>query len=548
MRAFRDLLALRDLRRLVVAWTVAQTAGYLSTVALLVYAYNASGAALIAAYGVLRAVAGIVVTPVLMAVTVRRGEARVLTVVTAGRGLLLGGAGIGVATGVTPSIVVGLAVVSASMSATFRPTQATVLPLLCRTAHELAAANVTASVADNAAALVGPVLGGLLIGVADTQTGLGVAAVLLMLAAVTVRGLGVPRARHHRVTRRGLRRSARETVTGAVALTRIARPAGLAVLAVAQTFARGAMLVLIVVLALDDLRLPDGSVGYLNAAVGMGGIAGGVVAAGLVRLSRLGRCFTAGVALWGISIVVLAAAPSGLLAFIAIGLVGVANAVEDASVFTLLPRLISPALSAPALGALEILVLLGTGLGSLTSPVLLDHFSVRESLAGVGVALVVLSLAYSRTFVRIDADIVVPDPDVDVLRSLPIFAPLALVIIEELASELERHRFAAGEVVVAEGEYGDRFHVIVEGTARVTVGSEHRRDLHPGDGFGEIALLRDVPRTATITRPGPLQTHAVSRDVFLASVTGNRTSLIRTRDLVDARLASDPVDRSDGLR
>jgi hypothetical protein len=533
------LAALRqpDIRRLELGWglSLAGTFGY--TVAMLAYAYAEGGSGLVAGYGVASTVPGAVLTPLLMGLSDRVGGATVLAATTAVRTVLVGLAGALALTDASAAAVVGLAAGAHSLSATYRPTQATLLPWLARTPAELTAATVTATVAENLAALVGPLLAGTVLALADAPTALLVAAGCLLLATLNVRQVRVPTTAARPGPRRGL---VRETLEGAAALARIGRPAGLVVLAFAQTFVRGALLVLLIVLALDTLGLGEDSIGWLNAAIGLGGLAGGAAAARLVRLNNLGRCFVVGVIGWGTGILALSGAPTGVVAFVALVLVGLANAFQDAPAFILMPRLLGHELAGRALGAFELVVMAGMASGSLLAPVLVDQWGVRASLLATGSALLVLALAYLAPFAAIDRSMPQPPAEAAVLRRVPVFAPLPLVVMEQLALEVEEQHVEDGAAVMQEGEPGDRFFVVLEGSAAVSVAGQPRPDLGPCDGFGEIALLRGVPRTATVTARGPLRLLSIKRDVFLREVSGNLLSAQAAEDLASARLATGP--------
>jgi CRP-like cAMP-binding protein len=126
---------------------------------------------------------------------------------------------------------------------------------------------------------------------------------------------------------------------------------------------------------------------------------------------------------------------------------------------------------------------------------------------------------------RVDAGAVVPGPELAMLRSIPIFAPLPEHVAEQLSWHLTALEVPAGAVVIREGDAGDRYYVVAQGTLAVTVGAEAKRELGPGSSFGEIALLRDVPRTATVTALTDCRLLALERDVFLQAVTGSRRSV-----------------------
>jgi len=528
-----------DIRRLEVGWGLSLAGTFSYTVSLLAYTYAEGGAGLVALYGVVSTVPGAVLTPMLMSVTDRVGSAVALRATTATRAALVSAAAACALLGAPAVLAVALAAAAHALSATFRPTQAVSLPWLARTPGELTAATVTATLVENIAALVGPLLAGTVLALRDAATGIAVSALCLLLATLSMRRLAVPdggRAAASAV-RRGL---VRDALAGGVALVGIARPAGIVVLAFAQTFVRGALLVLMIVLALDTLALGEQSIGWLTAAIGLGGLAGAAAASRAVRLSNLGRCFLVGVAGWGLGVLALAGATTGAVAFAALVGVGVGNAFQDAPAFVLLPRVLGPELAGRALGAFELVVMAGMASGSLVAPLLVDLLGVRVALLVLGSSLLVLAAAYVSPFLTIDREMPQPTAEADLLHTNPVFAPLPVVVIEQLAAELQQHDYADGEVVVREGEPGDRFHVVTGGTAAVSVAGVSRPSLGTGDGFGEIALLRGVPRTATVAADGPLRTVSLARDRFLSEVSGNLLSAERAESLAQQRLAADP--------
>jgi hypothetical protein len=288
------------------------------------------------------------------------------------------------------------------------------------------------------------------------------------------------------VPRRGAKGAgqvAADAARGLAELARVAPPAGLAILTFAQTFIRGALVVLIAVLAVKTLLLGQSAVGWLTAAIGAGGLVGGVVATRFVHVTRLGRAFVAGLLLWGLPLAWLALTPAAAVAYLALIVVGIGNAVED-------------------------------------------------------VGLTLLTLAHARRFVRLDGAMPPPGREVELLRRLAMFASLPLALVELLGTELVPREFDAGTVAVREGEHGDLFYLVVAGTAAVSVQGTPRPALGPGDCFGEIALLRDIPRTATVVADSPLRTLALDRESFLVAVAANTGSRAAADALVTERLAA----------
>jgi hypothetical protein len=539
-----DALQLPDMRRIELGYGMSITGELAGTVALVVYALSAGGAALVAAYAASRTVAGMAVALVLTGLTSRVRRDRLLRWITGVRAVLLAAAALLTAFGQPPAAVIAAGAASSSLAGTYRPLQAAVLPWLVRTPAELAASNAVTAVMENSGALIGPLLAGGLLAVAAPAAAMAAAAGSLAAATVSLLRLAVPDT--PKVRARGAVPVVRDVTSGLAGFWRMAPPGGVAILAFAQTLLRGALVVLIAVLAVHVLALGGSGVGWLTAAFGAGGLAGGAVAAGAVRVTRLGRSFIAGMLLWGLPLALLAVAPAAAIAYLALLVVGIGNAVVDVAAFTLVTRLAGPRTAGKVLGALEFVALAGLATGSILTPPLLHVVGVRGTVALLGGGLAGLALAYAARFRRLDRAMPAPGPEVGLLHHLPMFAPLPLAVTDLLAAEIEPRQFPAGAVVMREGEAGDHFHLIVDGSAAVSVRGTPRPSLQRGDCFGEIALLRDIPRTATVTAEQPLRTLALGREEFLTAVTGNSTSKAAADALAAQRLSTDSLDRNDG--
>jgi hypothetical protein len=533
------------MRRIELGYGISITGELAGTVALVVYAFGTGGAALVAAYAAARTLAGMGVALVLTGLTNRLRRDRLLRWATGLRMVLLTAAALLAAFDQPPAAVLAAGAAGSSLAGTFRPLQAAVLPWLVRTPAELAASNAVTAVMENSGALLGPLLAGGLLAVAAPAAAMAAAAGCLAAAEMSLLRLTVPDAAKHGGL--GAVHVVRDVATGLAEFVRMASPGGVAVLAFAQTLLRGALVVLIAVLAVHVLSLGGSAVGWLNAAFGAGGLAGGALAAGVVRVTRLGRGFIAGMLLWGLPLVFLAVTPAAALAYLALVVVGIGNAVVDVSAFTMVTRLAGPGTAGNVLGALEFVALAGLATGSILTPVLLHAFGVCGTLALLGGGLAGIALAYAVRFSRLDRAMPAPGPRVGLLRHLPMFAPLPLAVTELLAAELEPRQFRAGVVVMREGTAGDRFHLIVEGSAAVSVHGTPRPSLRPGDCFGEIALLRGIPRTATVTAEQPLRTLTLGREEFLTAVTRNSMSKAAADALAARRLSAAAADRGDEL-
>jgi Cyclic nucleotide-binding domain/Major Facilitator Superfamily len=392
--------------------------------------------------------------------------------------------------------------------------------------------------AENAGALLGPALAGLLVALAGAPAAIAMSAGFFVLAGLALRRLALPPTLATAPRRR--LHIFREIAEGISGFIRLPPPGGIAMLLIVQTLLRGALTVLIAVLAVDVLALGEAAVGWLTAAIGVGGLVGGFVAAAVVRVTRLGRTFVAGLLLWGLPLVALALFPSAVVAYLALVLVGIGNAIEDAAGFTMIARLAPPKMVGRVLAASELLALTGIALGSFVAPLLIATIEVGGTLAALGGAVAVLALANLMRFRRLDATMPAPGPELELVRGLPMFANLSLAVSELVTGELRPHRYQPGAVVVREGDIGDEFHLVLAGSAAVTVHGRPRPALGQGDCFGEIALLRDVPRTATITATDTLQTLALGRAEFLTAISGNPLSAAAADAVVTERLAADP--------
>jgi MFS family permease len=216
-------------------------------------------------------------------------------------------------------------------------------------------------------------------------------------------------------------------------------------------------------------------------------------------------------------------------------IIGFANPIVDVNASTILQRLTPDAVLGRVFGALDTGLIAAMALGSVLMPILIHVTGLRWSLVilGLGVAASVLP-AFPRLR-RLDQLLGEPD-GLPLLRTIPMFSPLEPKKLEALAQQLGRREVAAGEAVIREGEDGDRFYVVESGRTTATHGGQVLSSQGPGDPFGEIALLRDVPRTATVTADEPSVLLFLERDAFLAAVRGDDEVSTRADDLVSRRI------------
>jgi hypothetical protein len=176
------------------------------------------------------------------------------------------------------------------------------------------------------------------------------------------------------------------------------------------------------------------------------------------------------------------------------------------------------------------------GLGAIAAPLMISVMGIRATLIVTGAVLPVLAALLWTRISALDGEALAPIRELDLLRAIPIFKPLPAPAIDQLASSLIPVQATAGSEIVRQGEPGDRFYVIASGEVDVAIDGRPIGMLGPGEHFGEIALLRDVPRTATVRARTDTELYALERDEFLSAVTGHAASAEAADAIVSSRL------------
>jgi MFS family permease len=532
--ALRRVLVNPDIRRALVAWMLGYAAEWAWLVALWVYAYQTSGVVAVGVLGLARTLPAALLSPALSTLTDRLPRHRVLLAVHLGRATLVGFAALALVTGLPPLVVYAMAPLDALLGVLHRPTHMPLMPALARSPEELVASNVASSTFEGIGTLAGPALGGLLVAYATASWGFAVPALLFGIAALSVSGIHASQALRSDVPRGGL---AATLFGGISALFRYPRAGLIVGLFWAQIIVRGLLNVLLVVAAVDLLNIGEQGVGYLNSAIGAGGFIGVLATVTLVSRRRMAEPFAIGLVLWGTPILLIGLLPLAPAAVPFLAVLGLGNAVLDVAGFTIMQRNVPNAVRGRVFGVLESGVMLGTGIGSGLAPLLLAVLDVRGALIATGLILPTLAVLTWRWVARADADAVIPERELALLRGVPMLSPLPMTILEQVAGDLVEVSYAEGEPIIREGEVGDRFYILASGRTSVTSDGEARGELGPGDSFGEIALVRNVPRTASVVAIGEVAAFALDRDAFCAAVSGDLRSTRAAEDVVDHRLA-----------
>lgn len=535
LAAFRALSANGQLVRLLTGYGLFVSTELAVWIAMLVYAYSRGGATLAGLIAVAQLAPAAVLAPIAAAAADRRSPLLLLTA-----GYLVQAVGMGATAAAIASrmpVVAYLAAVVASTAvATTRPAQAAVIPAISATADQLTAANVVAGWLE----AIGLVVAGSFVGVLTWLGGLAsVFAVCAGLGAVAV--LLVAKLKVPALSASG--ESGSQTVSslrdGLRLVATRPRLRLLVTLLTGWAVIVGALDLLIVVVAINVLGRTQAWVGYLNTAYGAGAVLAAAVSAALVG-RRLGKPVLGSALALSASMALLAvnAGLAGTMALLAA--VGASSQLLAVAARTLLQRSVSPHLISRIFGIQEGLYMAGLAVGAMLVPLLVHLGGSTLALIGTAAILPLAALACGRSLLRLDAEAPVPVVEIALLRSLPLFAELPVPVIEGLAAALTQLEVAAGTVLIRQGDEGDAYYAIASGELDAVQDGKFLRRCGRGDGVGEIALLHDVPRSASIIARTPAIVYELKREPFLAAVLGHTPTRLRATRIADSRIATRP--------
>jgi MFS family permease len=532
LHAFGSLAANRALVRVLAGYVLFVLTEYAVWIAMLVFAYTRGGAAIAGLVAVVQLVPAAVVAPLVAPIADRRSPVVLLT----GGYLVQAAAMAATAAAViadVPLAAYAAAVVASTAVTTTRPAQSALVPSVAATPDQLTAANVVVGWLEAAGLAVAGLLAGTLILLAGVGSVFAVCAGLGLAAALLVAGLRVAPLVSPGQDANGLLSGVREGLRLAVRRPRLRL---MLALLTAEAVVMGALDLLVVILAISVLDRPQAWAGYLNFAFGAGAVLAATMSAALVG-RRLGR-----------PILAAALVLSGALAALAFGLglagtvallivAGASHALLEVATRTLLQRSVPPQLIGRIFGVLEGLMMAGYALGALLVPALVHLGGSRLALLGAAAVLPLVAAVGGRALFSLDAETPVPVVQIALLRSLPLFAELPAPALEGLAVALRPVHLPAGAILIRQGEPGDAYYAIAAGELDVVRDGRWLHRLGRGEGVGEIALLRAVPRTATVIAHTAATVYELDREPFLTAVLGHAPTLRQADRISEARLA-----------
>jgi MFS family permease len=525
-------------------------------VAVIVYAYGRGGALEAGIIACLELAPSVLLAPVVAGLGDRFDRDRVLLGTYATQAILMAATAAALLVGSGSIVVYALAIVTASLVSLSRPVHAAFMPEVSRTPDELTAANVVTGMAESGGSLIGPLGAGLLIGIGGPLAVFAVAAAGCAVAAVAIVDVG------RRIRRpdapAGIRpipvghATADDGMLGAAVpvhglglaggLTAIAadrRLLSVVLIATWCTFLVGAMDILYAVLAIDLMGLGGDAVGFVGALGGVGAIGGAAAGLALVGRERLGGAMIASAALFGLGIAAIGIAPASLATLVLLVTAGLGSGLTAVASQTLIQRLAGDDVLSRVFGLLQGLMMGTTALGALAVPFVVGALDERLTFVVVGLSLPVVALAAGVSLVLGERLPPARAAELRLLRAVPMLGPLSAPVLERLAAAAVRTAARSGATIIRQGDAGDRFFVLASGRVAVTVDGQPAAVLGPGDGFGEIALLRSVPRTGTVTALEDVDLLAIDRGPFIDALTGQaRSATIATR-IAEEHLAAD---------
>lgn len=537
-RAFGITLRAPGLIRAELAFGATTAAEWSFTVALGIVAFLDGGPGRVAVVALLRLVPSAVLAPVATTFADRWPRDRLLVRSSTVLAVSMAGCALVTAVSGSPLVVYGLAVAATIALTPYRAAHSALLPSLCHSVDELVASNLVRGTLESLAVLLGPLVAAVLLAVGGPSAVFVAAGLLASGAGLLAWRLSYERPEPSTTVDEHSIRAA--VLTGLRASVTNRDAFLLMGVAATQTFVRGALNVFVVVLAFDVLDRGDAGVGLLQAAVGLGAVAGAVVAGQMVSGRRLAAWFGGAVALWGLPIAAIGAWPrfGGAIAMLA--LVGLANAVLDVALFTMLGRLVPDGVLARAHGTFESMVAVAVGLGSLAAAAAIEGLGARAALAVIGAILPVLALLLRRRFRHLDSVLSVRQERLDLLQRVPMLRALPLPAVDHLARAATVRTVAPGRPLVHQGALGTAYYVVADGSVDVTDRGDAVRSLGPGEGFGEIALLRGGRRTASVRAGATAATvYRIGAEDFVRAVTGSTHALATAEALIDERTGPD---------
>jgi MFS family permease len=527
----------RDLGLLGVARIATSFVSWSFAIALGVYGFEAHGATGVGLVALIRFLPGAVASPFAGLLIDRYPRRRVLLLSSLAMTAILVGAAVAATLDAPAAVVFAFPALFAVAYCAYGPAEAALFPGLAHTPQELAASNVAHAAMENGGFLLAAIGTGFMLAASSPGFVFAVAMFVSAAASATIATVPPDRRPEYDDDEEDASGVLRETALGLRTLVEHPALRLASLTLIFLLFFAGFAEVIVIVMALELLHLEEGSVGFLNATWGVGALIGGAGLALLLDRGKLVVAIAGGSLVLGLATMLPGIVPEPPAAYLGWLGIGAGFTFVEVVAKTLMQRLGSDETMGRAAGSLESARLAAMALGSIAAIVLVELLHPRGALIALGAVMPVFVIVCWTRLRAYEVGAPVAEGPYQLLRGNSIFAPLPMATVERLSHDLSPLDVPAGEDVIVQGEVGDRFYVIEQGEVEVFENGVFRRKEGPGESFGEIALLRDVPRTATVRTTAPTRLLALERDQFLLAVTGHRRSHRVASSVADGRWA-----------
>ena len=524
LRVYRQLLANRPLSKLLLGEFVSGIGDWLYIVAIFVVIYRETNdAAAVGAFGAVRMIPYVLLSVPAGLVADRFDRRLVLLASDIVRGSVMVVMTILVATNAPVLLIIAFAMVAAGGSTFFYPAIGAYIPSLAADERQLGPANSAWASLGNLSFIVGPAIGGVLIALGDVTLAFILNAATFIVIAIILWSLPPSIARHEPAA------DPAEAAPDAAAVATSGEPAstappvvvppparipirpisGLGLIQIVVGFLDGGIQALTIILAVTVLKAGEDANGYLNAAIGVGGLAGAIVSGVLVLRRRLAGPMVIGGILIGAGVAVLGGIPVLGIALVAIAISSAGSIVLDVVLTTVFQRLVPDELRGRALGLLMTVNTVSAASGAFILPVIVVAFGAGVALGGAGFAVIVATIVGTGLMGAATSRPVSPfESTLLRVAKLPLFAGVPASRLEGALDHVRPMEVVAGQTIVRQGEPADRFYIIVDGAFTVSQTTDagtdvELRTLGADQVFGELGLLNRTARTATVTATAP---------------------------------------------
>jgi len=529
-RALRE----KDFRRLVVAMGASAAGDWIYGTALVVYVYEATRSpAWVAAAGAFRLVPYIFLSPIAGAIADRFDRKKVMVISDLARAALMFALAASAAAGAPIVLAIAIAFLSTVAATAFTPALSGFIPKLVEE-RDLAAANAGISTIEHTALVVGPVFGAVLLLLGSPAAAFALNGVTFLVSAALVIGI---KADGHAGDREeegaGLRKQVAEGLRAVTASGSVGIPIFIYALA---SLAYGFEIVALVVVAERLIGIGAEGVGFLNAGIGLGGVAAAGISSRLAEDPRSGRTLALSIVCCGLPLAALAFGSNVVIACLLAALIGAGNIILEVMTVTVLQRLVDERAMARVFGILDSIGVMGIVVGSAVAAPLITGAGIRTALVVIGIGVPTIAATLTPKIRQLDAIAAqraeALAPLVEQIESSGVFEGASRQTLERLAGDADVVPVSNGSVIVREGDPADDFFIVMDGAFVVTTtdgGTSVINRMGRGDYFGEIGLLERMPRTANVRAAEDGTVLRISGDAFLEAVTrprGYSTTLV----------------------